>query len=96
MNRAWVFSVSTKLERPSVNDAKLRLYNLDSVRAPGLATKPLGLNAYLEADIEKLDKNKSSFNIFTSQVERICRRQNFICPICEQSLANGEGDRNSP
>lgn len=89
VSRAWVFSVSTKLERPSVENAKLRLHNLDSIRAPGYATKPLGLNAYIEADAKKLAKRAGS-SALTGQAERVCQRQNFICPVCGQSLSNGE------
>ena len=37
VQRSWVFSVPIKLERPSVDDAKLRLFNLDPIRAPGKA-----------------------------------------------------------
>jgi RNA-directed DNA polymerase len=51
VNRAWVFSVPTKMERPSVQDAKIRLYNLDSIKAPGKATAPIGLNDYIKEDI---------------------------------------------
>lgn len=89
VSRAWVFSVPTKLERPSVENARLRLYNLDSVKAPGLATKPLGLNAYRETDVVKLTKERGS-PLFSGQVEHICKRQNFICLVCGQSLTNGE------
>lgn len=71
VSRAWIFSVPTKLERPSVENAKLRLHNLDSIRAPGYATKPLGLNAYIEANAKKLAKRAGS-SALTGQVERVC------------------------
>lgn len=90
VNRAWVFSVPTKLERPSVQDAKLRLYNLDSIKAPGKGTVPTGLNAYIKEDIIKLEKRKTRVPISSGRVEKICIRQNFICPACGQSLGNGE------
>jgi RNA-directed DNA polymerase len=90
VNRAWVFSVPTKLERPSVQDAKLRLYNLDSIKAPGKATVPIGLNAYIKEDMIKLEKRKTRVPISSGRVEKICIRQNFICPACGQSLGNGE------
>jgi len=90
VERSWVFSVPTKLERPSVKDAKLRLYNLDSIRAPGKATIPLGLNAYEKADRTKLEKRILYTNFPSGTVEKICKRQKFICPACGQSLCNGE------
>lgn len=90
VNRAWVFSVPTKLERPSVEDAKLRLYNLDSIKAPGKATIPIGLNAYKKEDITKLEKRKARVAFPSGTVEKICNRQNLICPACGQSLDNGE------
>lgn len=78
------------LERPSLKDGKLRLFNLDSIRAPGKAQIPAGLNAYEKADRGKLEK-RIVFTAFpSSPVEKICRRQNFICPACGQSLTNGE------
>jgi len=90
VSRSWVFSVPTKLDRPSVKNARLRLFNLDSIRAPGKAQIPAGLNAYEKADREKLEK-RIVFTVFpSSTVEKICRRQNFICPACNQSLTNGE------
>jgi RNA-directed DNA polymerase len=90
VSRAWVFSVSTKLRRPSVKDAKLRLYNLDSIRAPGQAIIQTGLNAYQKEDLFKL-KKRQDLSVFASgTVEKICRRQDFICPVCGQSLTNGE------
>jgi hypothetical protein len=49
-------TIPTKLERPSIDDAKLRLFNLDSIRAPGKAQISMGLNAYEKADREKLEK----------------------------------------
>ena len=61
LSRAWVFSVPTKLERPSVEDAKLRLYNLDSIRAPGKAIIQIGLNAYKKEDLIKLEEKKRTF-----------------------------------
>ena len=90
VSRAWVFSVPTKLERPSVEDAKLRLYNLDSIKAPGKGTIPLGLNAYKKEDIIKLEKRKVRGAFSSGTVEKTCKRQNFICPACGQSLENGE------
>jgi RNA-directed DNA polymerase len=90
VERSWVFSVPTKLERPSVTSAKLRLFNLDSIRAPGKAQIPMGLNAYEKADRERL-KNRIIYTSFPSgTVEKISRRQKFICPACGQSLCNGE------
>lgn len=90
VQRAWVFSVPTKLERPSVENAKLRLFNLDSIRAPGKAQIPMGLNAYEKADRELLEK-RVLYTIFPSgTVEKICKRQKFVCPACGQSLSNGE------
>jgi RNA-directed DNA polymerase len=90
VTRAWVFSVPTKLERPSVEDAKLRLYNLDSIRAPGRAMVQTGLNAYKKEDLKKLEKRKEHSVPTSNTAEKICRRQNFICPVCGQSLTNGE------
>jgi RNA-directed DNA polymerase len=90
VERSWVFSVPTKLERPSTNDAKLRLFNLDSIRAPGKAIIPAGLNAYEKADRERLEKRVLYTHLPSGTVEKICRRQKFICPACGQSLSNGE------
>lgn len=90
VSRAWVFSVPTKLERPSVKDAKLRLYNLDSIKAPGKATISTGLNAYKKEDLTKLEKRKARVAVPSGTIERIYNRQNFICPTCGQSLENGE------
>jgi len=56
VKRVWVFSVPTKLERPSMDNAKLRLFNLDSIRAPGKAQIQMVLNAYEKADRERLEK----------------------------------------
>lgn len=78
------------MERPSVQDAKLRLYNLDSIKAPGKATAPIGLNAYIKEDTIKLERRKTRVTIPSGRVEKICIRQNFICPACGQSLGNGE------
>ena len=78
------------MERPSVDDAKLRLFNLDSIRAPGKAQIPMGLNAYEKADREKLGKRVLYTSLPSGTVEKICRRQKFICPACGQSLSNGE------
>jgi len=90
VERSWVFSAPTKLERPSMTDAKLRLFNLDSIRAPGKALIPMGLNAYEKADRERLE-NRVLYTSFPSgTIEKICRRQKFICPACGQSLSNGE------
>ena len=88
VTRAWVFSSPTKLERPSDTLAKVILFNLDSVRAPGKAMIRTGMNAYLPED--KLQLNKRVALVASSTVERISARQNFICPRCGQSLANGE------
>jgi len=90
VERSWVFSVPTKLERPSNEDAKLRLFNLDSIRAPGKALIPMGLNAYEKADRAKLENRILYTNFPSGTVEKICRRQKFICPACGQSLSNGE------
>lgn len=90
VQRAWVFSVPTKLERPSMENAKLRLFNLDSIRAPGKAQIPMGLNAYEKADRERLEKRILYTNFPLGTVEKICKRQKFICLVCEQSLGNGE------
>ena len=88
VSRAWVFSAPTKLERPSSKFARLRLFNLDSVRAPGTAILPKGLNAYSEKDLIRLEKRKPRFS--SSTVEKVCAKQKFICPVCGQSLGNGE------
>jgi|JI61114BRNA_FD_contig_101_193406_length_4991_multi_4_in_0_out_0_1 RNA-directed DNA polymerase len=88
VTRAWVFSSSTKLERPSNNFAKVRLYNLDSVMAPGKAIIKTGMNAYLSKD--KLQLNKNVTLVASSSVEKIAARQGFICPGCGQNLGNGE------
>lgn len=77
-------------KRPSVTNAKVRLYNLDSIRAPGKAQISVGLNAYKKADRVNLESRFVHTNFPTSTVEKICRRQEFICPTCEQSLCNGE------
>ena len=90
VQRAWVFSVPTKLERPSVENAKLRLFNLDSIRAPGKAQIKMGLNAYEKADRERLEKRVLYTSFPSGTVEKICKRQKFICPACGQSLSNGE------
>ena len=91
VKRAWVFSVPTKLERPSEETARLKLFNLDSVRAPGRGTVSVGLNAYKMEDLVKLEKRKEFFFINVSgSTEKICRGQKFVCPVCEQSLTNGE------
>jgi len=90
VSRAWVFSVPTKLKRPSVEDAKLRLYNLDSIRVPGRAMIQTELNAYKKEDLIKLKKRKEHSVLVSGTVEKICRRQNFICLVCGQSLNNGE------
>jgi RNA-directed DNA polymerase len=90
VNRAWVFSVPTKLERPSIKNAKLRLYNLDSIRAPGKAMITAGLNAYKEEDLVTLGKRKALAAFPSGTVDKICKRQDFICPACGQSLGNGE------
>lgn len=68
--------------------AKLRLYNLDSVKAPGLPIIGTGLNAYLPEDKLRLERSVT-FHA-PSTIERISARQNFICPVCGQSLRNGE------
>jgi len=47
-----------------------------------------GMNAYLPED--KFQLNKRVTLVASSSVERISARQNFICPGCGQSLANGE------
>ena len=44
------------MERPSKKDAKLRLFNLDSIRAFGKAVIPMGLNAYEKADRVRLER----------------------------------------
>lgn len=88
---SWVFSVLTKLERPSVDDALLRFFNLDSIRAPGNAQIPMKLNAYEKADRERLENRILYTNFPFGTVEKICRRQKFICLFCGQSLSNGEG-----
>ena len=90
VERSWVFSVPTKLERPSKKDAKLRLFNLDSIRAPGKALIPMGLNAYEKADRVRLENRTLYTNFPSGAVEKICKRQKFICPACGQSLSNGE------
>ena len=90
VTRSWVFSVPTKLERPSIKDAMIRLFNLDSIRAPGKGTINTGLNAYKKADRIKLESRITNLHFFSGAVEKICRRQKFICPACGQSLSNGE------
>jgi len=89
VQRAWVFSVPTKLERPSVKDAKLRWFNLDSIRAPGKAQIQMGLNAYEKADRKLLEKRVLYTSFPSGTVEKICKRQKFICLACGQSLSNG-------
>lgn len=88
VTRAWVFSSPTKLKRPSNNFAKVRLYNLDSVKAPGEAVIKTGMNAYLSKD--KLQLSKKVTLVASSSVEKIAARQNFICLGCGQNLDNGE------
>jgi RNA-directed DNA polymerase len=88
VTRAWVFSSETKLERASTPGAKVRLYNLDSVKAPGNPIIRTELNAYLPGDKLQLEK-VMTFHA-PSTIERISRFQNFICPVCRQSLKNGE------
>jgi len=90
VERSWVFSAPTKLERPSVIDAKLRLFNLDSIRAPGKALIPKSLNAYEKADRKRLESRILYTSFPSGTVEKICRRQKFICLVCGQSLSNGE------
>lgn len=90
VQRSRVFSVPPKLELPSVTDAKLRLLNLDSIKAPGKAQIPMGLNAYEKADCERLKKRTIYTSFLSGTVEKICRRQKFICLACGQSLSNGE------
>jgi RNA-directed DNA polymerase len=90
VSRAWVFSVPTQLKRSSIKNAKLKLYNLNSIRAPGQAMIQTGLNAYEKEGLIKLKKRKEISNFISGTVEKICRRQNFICPVCGQSLTNGE------
>lgn len=88
VTRAWVFRFLTKSERSSDPLAKVRLFNLDFVRAPGKAMLRMRMNAYLPED--KLQLNKKVALVASSTVERISARQNFICPGCGQNLANGE------
>ena len=38
----------------------------------------------------KLKKRKEHSVLVSGTVEKICRRQDFICPVCGQSLNNGE------
>lgn len=90
VERSWVFSVPTKMERPSEKDAKLRLFNLDSIRAPGKALISTGLKAYEKADRAKLENRILYTNFPSGAVEKICKQQKFICPTCGQSLCNGE------
>jgi len=73
-----------------VKDAKLRLFNIDSIRALGKAIIPIGLNAHEKADRERLEKRVLYTYLPSGTVEKICRRQKFICPACGQSLGNGE------
>ena len=80
VTRAWVFSSPTKLKRPSNNFAKVRLYNLDSVKAPGEAVIKTGMNAYLSKD--KLQLNKKVTLVASSSVKKIAARQSFICSGC--------------
>lgn len=90
VQRAWVFSVSTKLERPSMKDVRLGWFNLDSIKAPGKAQIQMGLNAYEKVSREILEKRVLYTSFPSGTVEKICKRQKFICPACEQSLSNGE------
>ena len=90
VKRSWVFSVPVKLERPSDNKAKVRLYNLDSVKAPGKPIIPKGLNAYCSIEKVKLQRKKSLLPL-TSSLEKAVIQQKEICPVCGQSLMNGEG-----
>jgi RNA-directed DNA polymerase len=91
VRRSWVFTVPTKLQRPTgTKDWYVRLFNLDSIRAPGKQLIPMGLNAYDREDRERL-KNRYIYTVFNSgTVEKVCRRQKLICPACGESLANGE------
>ena len=73
-----------------MKDAKLRWFNLDSIRAPGKAQIQVGLNAYEKADCELLEKRVFYTNFPSGMVEKICKRQKFICSACGQSLSNGE------
>jgi RNA-directed DNA polymerase len=90
VKRAWVLSVPTKLERPSEEAARLKLFNLDSVRASGRGTVGVALNAYKMKDLIKLERRKELFINMSGSTEKICRGQKFICPVCAQSLTNGE------
>ena len=89
VKRAWVFNASVKLERPSENEAKIKLYNLDSIRAPGNPIISKGLNAYCSIDKVKLKKKKSLLSL-ASSLEKKVLEQKEICPVCGQSLMNGE------
>lgn len=88
VTREWVFSAPTKLDRPSVENAMLRLYNLDSVKAPGQAVIKTGLNAYITSDRKHLKKRVKL--VAGSTIEKVSKRQKFECPICGQSLTNGD------
>ena len=51
---------------------------------------PMGLNAYEKADRTKLEKRILYTSFPSGAVEKMCKRQKFICPACGQSLCNGE------
>lgn len=89
VKRAWVFSAPVKLERPSDNKAKVRLYNLDSIKAPGNPVITKGLNACCSSDKVKL-QNKKPLLPLTSRLEKAVIQQKYVCPVCGQSLMNGE------
>jgi RNA-directed DNA polymerase len=86
--RSWVFSAPTHFKRPSTPEAKIRLYNMDSVCAPGLAQTKKGLNPYKPADAQILMEKKKV--VANTQIEQLAEVQNYKCSICNDALDNGE------
>lgn len=48
----------------------------------------IGLNAYITSDRKHLKKRVKL--VAGSTIEKVSKRQKFECPICGQSLTNGE------
>lgn len=49
-----------------------------------------GLNDYKKEDLINPKKIKEHSVLVSGTVEKICRRQDFICLVCGQSLNNGK------
>jgi RNA-directed DNA polymerase len=86
--RNWVFSAPTHFKRPSDLDAKIRLYNMDSVCAPGLAQSKKGLNPYKPIDAQYLISKKKL--VSNNQIEKLAAIQDYKCSVCNNALDNGE------